>query len=206
MTCQRNHAPGLSWPFDELSDETLLQALAEGAAWAMEPLYQRYHQILYALAYRLVVDSQVAEDLVQEAFLNLWQHAASYAPQIGPVRRWLIAILYHRAIDYLRRYRRRHASCKEVPWEEVEQDEGMAGPDVWEQVWHLLQLTQVHEALRQLPIEQRLLIELAYLQAWTHQEIAEHYQLPLGTVKARIRLGLVHLKRALEQREGCNRT
>jgi RNA polymerase sigma-70 factor (ECF subfamily) len=69
MIFQRNHAPGLSWPFNELSDETLLQALAEGATWAMEPLYQRYHRILYALAYRLVVDTQVAEDLVQEAFL-----------------------------------------------------------------------------------------------------------------------------------------
>src|SRR3989442_15558683 len=99
MTYQHNHAYYLSRFCDELSDETLLQALADGSAWAMDPLYQRYHRLLYALASRLVVDHQIAEDLVQEAFLSVWQHAASYAPQVGPVRPWLIAILSHRTFD-----------------------------------------------------------------------------------------------------------
>lgn len=205
MTCQHNHAVDLCCPADELSDETLLEALASGNTWAMEPLYQRYQRILSAVASRMVNDHHIVEDLVQETFLSVWQHAASYTPQLGSVRRWLLASISHRSIDYLR-WQSRQTPCKQVIWEEVEQDEHLACPDVWEQVWSLLQGTQVREALRQVPPEQRLLIELAYFQAWTQQEIAQSCHLPLGTVKGRIRLGLVRLKRELKQREGGNRT
>src|SRR5438477_9544514 len=116
----------------ELSDEALIQAIAGGAVWAMEPLYQRYSRILYSLVYRMVADHQVAEDLLQEAFLSVWRHATSYLPQSGTVRSWLISILHNRTIDYLRAVRRR-AGLKEVTWEEVEQDEHIAFPDVWEE-------------------------------------------------------------------------
>src|SRR5205807_8261635 len=113
--------------FDELSDEALINALAEEAEWAMEPLYERYNRVLYSLAYRMVADHQVAEDLLQEAFLSVWRHATSYSPQSGPVRSWLITILHNLTIDYLRAVRRR-AGLKEVTWEEVEQAEQIASP------------------------------------------------------------------------------
>ena len=92
---------------NEPSDEALLNAIAGGAVWAMESLYQRYSRILYSLAYRMVADHQVAEDLLQDAFLAVWRRAITFSPQTGAARSWLISILHHRTIDYLRRVRRR---------------------------------------------------------------------------------------------------
>ena len=184
--------------FDELSDEALINAIAEGAEWAMEPLYERYNRVLYSLAYRMVADHQVAEDLLQDAFLSIWRRASSYSPQSGAVRSWLISIVHHRTIDYLRAVRRR-AGLKEVTWEEVELDERTAFPDVWEEALRSVQNAQLRAALRNIPSEQRMVIELAYFQGWTHSEIAEGCEIPLGTVKARMRLGLSRLKRLLGQ-------
>jgi RNA polymerase sigma factor (sigma-70 family) len=185
-------------PPGELSDEALINAIAGGAVWAMEPLYQRYSRILYSLAYRMVADHQVAEDLLQDAFLAVWRRATSYSPQSGAVRSWLVSIVHHRTIDYLRGVRRRSA-LKEATWEEVELDERVAFPDVWEEAWRSVQSSQVRAALMNIPTEQRMVIELAYFQGWTHSEISQGCQIPLGTVKARMRLGLQHLKKALEK-------
>ena len=184
--------------FDELSDEALINALAEGAEWAMEPLYERYNRVLFSLAYRMVADHQVAEDLLQDAFLSVWRRASSYSPQSGSVRSWLISIVHHRTIDYLRAVRRR-AGLKEVTWEEVELDERTAFPDVWEEALRSVQSAQLRAALVNIPSEQRMVIELAYFQGWTHSEIAEGCEIPLGTVKARMRLGLSRLKGLLAQ-------
>jgi RNA polymerase sigma factor (sigma-70 family) len=181
---------------DEPSDEALLHAIAGGAVWAMDSLYQRYSRILYSLAYRMVADHQIAEDLLQDAFLSVWRRSTSYSPQAGAARSWLISIIHHRAIDHLRRVRRR-SSLQEAPLEELEFDETTAVADVWDEAWRSVQSSQVRAALMKIPTEQRMVIELAYFQGWTHTEIAEGTQTPLGTVKARMRLGLNHLKRAL---------
>ena len=117
----------------EPSDEVLLHTLALGASWAMDPLYHRYSGLLYALAYRMVADRQVAEDLMQETFLSLWLRAISYAPQAGSVRSWLISLVQHRAIDYLRRVRRQ-GCWQEIPWQDVTQESDVALPDLWEEV------------------------------------------------------------------------
>src|SRR5438874_5782019 len=183
---------------DELSDEALINALAEGAEWAMEPLYERYNRVLYSLAYRMVADHQVAEYLLQDAFLAVWRRATSYSPQSGAARSWIVSIMHHRTIDYLRSVRRR-STLKEATWEEVERDEHTAFPDAWDEAWQNIQSAKIREALLKLPTEQRMVIELAYFQGWTHSEIAEGCQIPLGTVKARIRLGLTRLKRVVEE-------
>src|SRR6266436_10369948 len=183
---------------NDLSDEALLNAIAGGAVWAMESLYERYSRILYSLAYRMVADHQVAEDLLQDAFLSVWRRAISYSPQTGAARSWLISILHHRTIDYLRRVRRR-STIQEAPLEDIELDESTASPDVWDEAWRSVKSSHVRAALMKIPTEQRLVIELAYFQGWTHTEIAEGTQIPLGTVKARMRLGLLHLKQILIQ-------
>lgn len=198
---QQHQVGDLPLSLDEHSDEFLLHTLALGAPWAMEPLYHRYSSLLYTLAYRMVTDRQVAEDIIQETFLSLWLHAISYSPQEGPVRSWLVSFVRHRAIDYLRRVSR-HADWKEISWEDVKKQEDVALPDVWEEVWASVQQVHVREALLQLPSEQRLVILLVYFRGWTHMQVAQRYQLPCGTVKSRIRLGLRHLKRALEQQGG----
>ena len=181
---------------NEPSDEALLNAIAGGAVWAMESLYQRYSRILYSLAYRMVADHQVAEDLLQDAFLLVWRRATSYSPQAGAARSWLISILHHRTIDYLRKVRRRSA-IQEAPLEELELNESIAYPDTWDEAWQSVKSSRVRAALMNIPTEQRLVIELAYFQGWSHREIAEGTQIPLGTVKARMRLGLLHLKKTL---------
>jgi RNA polymerase sigma-70 factor, ECF subfamily len=188
----------ISLPVDQLSDEVLLSAVARGAVWAMEILYERYSRILYSLAYRMVADHQVAEDLLQDAFLAIWRRATSYSPQSGAARSWVVSIMHHRTIDYLRSVRRR-STLKEASWEEVERDERTAFPDAWDEAWQNIQSAKIREALMQLPTEQRMVIELAYFQGWTHSEIAEGCQIPLGTVKARMRLGLARLKRVVEE-------
>ena len=199
MDNDKNPPVGLfGLPPNELSDEALINAIAGGAVWAMEPLYQRYNRILYSLAYRMVADHQVAEDLLQDAFLAVWRRATSYSPQSGAVRSWLVSIVHHRTIDYLRGVRRRSV-LKETTWEEAELDERTAFPDVWDEAWRSVQSSQVRAALVTIPTEQRMVIELAYFQGWTHTEIADGCQIPLGTVKARMRLGLQHLKKALGQ-------
>lgn len=193
--------PGVAEPFlphsDQSDDEFLLSTLARGATWAMEPLYQRYSGLLYSLAYHMVMDSHVAEDLLQDVFLAVWRHAVSYAPTLGTVRSWLISMMRHRTIDYLRSARCR-SPLKVIPLEEAEVDERMSYPDVWEAVWRLVQGVQVRAALSRIPSDQRKVIELAFFQGWTHSEIARECDLPLGTVKGRMRSGLLHLKRELE--------
>ena len=197
-TASRQATGRSSMPNNELSDEALLSAIAGGAVWAMESLYQRYSRVLYSLAYRMVADHHIAEDLLQDAFLSIWRRATSYSPQAGAAHSWLISILHHRAIDYLRGVRRR-TTVQETPLQEIELDEATASPDVWDEAWQTVKSTQVRMALMKIPTEQRLVIELAYFQGWTHTEIAEGTHIPLGTVKARMRLGLLHLKRLLEQ-------
>ncbi len=191
-------AATLSLHLDEASDETLIAALAGGATWAMDLLYQRYSRTLYSLAYRMVNDRQTAEDLLQEVFLKVWRYATSYAPQLGSVSSWLTSIMRHRAIDY-QRNARRHV-LKNIPLEESEQDLGGVFPDAWDEVWRSVQISLVRACLMRLPPEQRTVIELAYFEGRTHSEIAKMHRLPLGTVKARMRLGLQHLRRELEKR------
>ena len=182
----------------DLSDEELLHAIANKKVWAMEPLYERYSHLLYSLAYRVVMDNQVAEDLLQETFFAVWRNASSYSAQSGLVRSWLISIIHHRAIDHLRSVRRRGGANK-VPLEDIEHEESMAVPDVWDEAWLAIQGAQVRTALIQLSQEQRNVIELAYFKGWTHSEIAEGCKIPLGTVKARMRLGLARLRRILQE-------
>jgi RNA polymerase sigma-70 factor (ECF subfamily) len=184
---------------DEPGDEALIAALADGAVWAMDLLYQRYSRLLYSLAFRFVRDLRVAEDLTQEVFLAAWQHAPSYTPQIASVSAWLTSIMRHRAYDYLRRIHRRHIS-QEVSWEADEQDYGTGSPDLCDEAWRSMQGQLVRECLMRLQPEQRAVIELAYFEGQTQSEIAASCQIPLGTVKSRMQLALKHLRRELGKR------
>lgn len=184
---------------DEPDDESLISALAGGGVWAMDLLYQRYSSVLYSLAYRVVADRHVAEDLLQEVFLTIWRRAGTYSPQSGSVSSWLMSIMRHRAIDHQRKAYRHYAS-REVSWEESEQDLGATSPDAWDETWLSVQSSLVRACLMRLIPEQRMVIELAYFEGHSHSEIARMCQIPLGTVKARMRLGLQHLRRELEKR------
>ncbi len=184
---------------EEITDEMLIHELSKGNAWAMEPLYDRYNRILYTIVYRMVSDYQLAEDLLQEVFVAVFRRADSYSASMGPVRSWLFSIAHNRAIDHLRAVKRR-STLKQAEWEEVDRDENTAQPDAWEGAWNSIQAQYIQSALNTLSPEQSLVIKLAYFHGWTHAEIAETYGIPLGTVKARMRLGIKHLRDKLAQK------
>ena len=110
---------------EELSDQFLIDAIAGRGMWALERLYDRYGKRFYALAYRMTTAHMAAEELVQDAFLAIWQSAKLYAPRAGPVRNWLFSIIYHHTLDYLRSMRHR-STFQQVSWQEVEEYELVA--------------------------------------------------------------------------------
>lgn len=182
----------------ELDDQSLLQQMCQGAQWAMEALYQRYYRYAYSLAYHIVHDTAGAEDIVQDAFLAIWRKASTYQKQQGSVRSWLQAIVHHRAIDCVRAAA--HRSTQWLPLQtEHEQDLPADTPEVWEEAWSNEQRLLVRRVLAQLSSEQRQVIELAYFEGYTHAQIAERWNIPLGTVKGRMRLGLQKMRQLLHE-------
>ena len=179
------------------TDEELMAAIANGSESALELLYERYNRYAFSLAYRMLHDATAAEDIVQEAFLALWRKADTYQQQHGSVRGWLQAIVHHRAIDKIRASA--HRDQQYTPLQaDKEQDPASTEPEPWEQAWHGEQSRLIRAALDQIPAEQRQVIELAYFGGYTHAEISEQWNIPLGTVKGRMRLGLQKLKQILQ--------
>ncbi|HEX7491605.1 MAG TPA: sigma-70 family RNA polymerase sigma factor [Candidatus Limnocylindrales bacterium] len=173
------------------SEAELMRQVAVGEIGGLETLYDRYHTMAYALALRITTETGLAEDVVQDSFLGLWRNAARYAEDKGSVRGWLLAIVRHRAIDAMRRQRAGVALGDEA----VEAlPAALTLPDIWPEVSGRLDAQQVRVALMVLPPAQREVIELAYFEGLTQREIADRTHAPLGTVKSRMRLGMVALK------------
>jgi RNA polymerase sigma factor (sigma-70 family) len=182
-----------SSPSDE-ADRAVLVRLADGELDALEDLYDRYKTMAYSIAYRITNDAVLAEDVVQDAFLGAWRNAARYVEGRGSVKTWLLSIVHHRAIDAVRRRR----PTTELPDLELPPPAAFALPDVWAEVVAILDAETVQAALRVLSDVQREAIELAYFGGLTQQEIADRTATPLGTVKSRMRLGLLAMRRNLE--------
>ena len=182
-----------SSPVDE-ADRAALARIAAGELAALEDLYDRYKTMAYSIAYRITNDATLAEDVVQDAFLGAWRNAARYVEGRGSVKTWLLSIVHHRAIDAIRRRR----PTIELPGIDAGLPEALTLPDVWAEVSASLDSVTVREALVALSDVQREALELAYFGGFTQQEIAERTGTPLGTVKSRMRLGLLAMRRSLE--------
>jgi RNA polymerase sigma-70 factor, ECF subfamily len=185
---------------DRMEDQYLLKAIAMGDASALGKLYDRYGRLVYSLAYQIVYDDAIAEDITQEVFLQVWNKADSYQIDLGKVSTWLTSVARHRAIDSLRRSKVRPESHK-VIWDDSDDADGPEWIDpqnIETQVELTLQGTVVRQAISQLPKEQRQALAMAYFQGLSHQEIAESTGEPLGTIKTRIRLAMHKLREALE--------
>ena len=180
------------------SDEELVAAICEGSEAALEELYERYHRQAFSLAYHMLHDAAAAEDILQESFVAVWRKAPSYQAQHGRVSTWLLAIVHHRAIDKLRSPGYRDQQCASLE-DDPRLDLVSEQSDVWEQAWLDEQRRLVSMALLQIPVEQRQVIGLAYFGGYTHTEISEMWDIPLGTVKGRMRLGLQKLKMILRE-------
>jgi RNA polymerase sigma-70 factor (ECF subfamily) len=171
--------------------EELVRA-ASGDAGAIAALYDRYASAVMGIALRVTGDREGAEDVVQETFVSVWKNAARFDPTRGSDRSWVLSIAHHRAVDVVRRRRIRPVSLDgdvEVPLP--------PGPDVWPEVMGRLDRAAIATALDALPDAQRRCIELAYMAGLTQQEIAIATGAPLGTVKSRVRMGLIRLHELL---------
>ena len=180
-------------PDREPSDEYLIARLASRDLGALAVLYDRYGRLAYSLAYRILGESEAAEDVVQDAFLSAWRGAEGYRRDRGNVRAWLLSIAHHRAVDILRR----KTTFRPAPLEIAEQQPG--DEDTAASAERNVEHRSVREALEGLPPAQRRTIELAYFGGYTHVELSELMGVPLGTVKGRMRIGLQKLRRALER-------
>ena len=166
----------------ERRDRHALEAVARGDEEAFSELFRRYAPAALGLAYRILGDQALAEDVVQEVFVSVWRRAAAYDPLRGRVRTWLLTQVHHRAVDTVRREeaeRRRANAPSAMPADQPTVD------DVVEEDWIASRRTDVRAAMEMLPPDQRLMLQLAYFGGMTQSQVAESTGVPLGTVKSR---------------------
>lgn len=168
----------------------------------LEVLYDRYFRQCYALAVRILSNTAIAEEVVQEVFLKLWQAPQGFDQQRGRFASWLLSVVHHRCIDEVRKNKRVISGNISFDSEEGGDDlltrmsDDQKGPE--EMAWISEQRRNVRSALGKLSDVQRRVIELAYFGGMTQMEIASYLGEPLGTVKTRIRLALQKLRNTLE--------
>jgi len=170
-------------------DQELIELVTRGDKSAFKEIYSRFSQVTYNLALRMLRDKEDTEEVVQEIFLQIWNKAHSYNPERGAVSTWILNIARSRAIDKLRSVGYRNKNI-EIDEEKVNSNEDLArnieDKDESKNV--------IKQALKSLPEKQRTAIELVYFEGLTHVEAAEKLNEPVGTIKTRIRLGVMKLK------------
>ena len=174
----------------EQSDQELMSAVQAQRPEALEALYDRYSAVIKALIMRIIHNEAEADDLLQEIFMELWNHAANYSAQKGKPLGWMVTLARRRSIDRLRK-RQSYARAEERLQHEVEQQ-----PDAWvhNSVENDIEASDVRKMLRRiiagLPPAQQQAIDLAFFKGMSQREIAAHTNIPLGTIKTRLELGL----------------
>ena len=179
-----------------LADEELMVLIHDGDVRAFEVVFDHHATAAFSLAYRMCGRRPVAEDVVQEAFLSLWRSGRAYDSARGSVRSWVLSVVHNRAIDALRRQGSRDS--RNVPDDGIA--ERLSSPDRTDaEAERRDDARHVRTALDELPPDQRRVIELAYFGGFTHTQIAEMLDLPPGTVKGRMRLGLSKMRTVLSE-------
>lgn len=181
-------------PPEQDYEQTLVNRVQNGDFTAVEELYGRYSRQAFGLALKILNSTEAAEDAVQDAFLRFWKQPKSFDANRGKFSTWLLSVVHNLCIDQLRRKRNKAVSIDQQEAQErlnYLADEQVA---VEEEVWLGMQRNAIRKAMGVLPTDQRKVIELAFFNGLTHQEIAQQTGQPLGTVKSRIRQGLMKLK------------
>jgi RNA polymerase sigma-70 factor (ECF subfamily) len=175
------------------SDIDLLTRIQVEDEAALLEMHARYAGAVYSVAYRVLSDGMAAEEVTQDVFMRLWDRGHTFDPERGSFLPWLLTITRRRAIDVVRQRQRRQPSQHETfsidehpyLWEQIPDDDG-----------HRELRRTLVAVLHDLPAEQHSVIELAYFYGMSHSDIAAYLDLPLGTVKTRIRLGMQKLRDA----------
>jgi len=168
----------------------LLSAIRGGEQGAMATLYERYSSIVYSVALRVLGDTAAAEDTLQEVFLQLWRNPGAFDSGRGSLGAWLAVITRNRAIDALR---------KRKPEADIDDVIVSVRPDFTTDTERSRSLEKVRMVLGAMPAAQRTALELAFFEGLTHSEIAGKTGEPLGTIKTRIRSGLLTIRKAFEE-------
>jgi RNA polymerase sigma factor (sigma-70 family) len=175
-------------------ERELAIAFAEGADWALRAVYDRYGGLIYRIAQRSLTNRSDAEEVTQTTFISAWQGRATFDPARGTIGGWLVAIVRRRVIDRLRTVQREQrateAAARASGW--ADRLEGVEHAD------QVVASVVVTDGLAELPETQRRVLQMAFYEDLTHQQIASMTGLPLGTVKSHVRRGLTELRRRLE--------
>jgi RNA polymerase sigma-70 factor, ECF subfamily len=182
---------------ERLADEELMPLVGRQDPDAFEVLYDRHGAAAYALSYRIVGDRAAAEEVTQEAFISVWRSGARFDAARGSVRSWLLSIVRNRAIDFLRS---RAGKAPKLTFDDDSVLEQRPAQERTEaEALERETAAELRGALGKLPGEQSKVIELAYFGGFSHSEIAQVLELPMGTVKGRMRLGLEKIRGELAE-------
>jgi len=174
-----------------LNDGALISAIRSGNQQAMAQLYDRYSSVVYSVALRVLGETSAAEDVLQEIFMQLWRNPGAFDSGRGNLAPWLAVIARNRAVDTLRKRR---------PQTEMTETLVSVEPDMAGDADRGRTVEKVRAVLKEMPAPQRSALEMAYFEGYSHSEISEKTGDPLGTIKTRIRTGLILLRKAVEAR------
>ena len=184
--------------FEKLDDATLIQQIAKAETGALEELYDRYNRLVFGVAMAILSDASMAEEVTLDVFVRVWKGASTYQPQRAKASTWLAAIARHHAIDVLRGQRskldQKSLYLNDLPWQKASD---LSGPQ--EDLENNIQRARIRQAVDELPADQREALMLAYFKGYSHRQIADLLEEPLGTVKTRIRIAMQKLRDILSE-------
>jgi RNA polymerase sigma-70 factor, ECF subfamily len=192
-TVVKSKAWKLSEVHERVSDAQLIGGIANGDQRCLAKLYDRYGGSALGLAWKVCGNRTIAEDVVQEAFLSIWQRPGTFDSRRGTAESFLLGIVHHKAVDAVRRESSVHRREEQFAAERLELIEN----DVVEAAWLSMRRQNVRNALKQLSDVQREALELAYLHGLTYNDVAKRLGIPLGTAKTRMRDGMIKLRALL---------
>jgi len=175
------------------SVEILIDAVRHGSQVALKRLYEIESRRLYGIALRIVRRPEVAAEVLQETFVQIWQNAAAFSNERGAGTAWLTGIVRFRALDAVRK------AGREIPSDDPTLGDEAVEPDVIDKIGASAEADALRRCLKLLEREQQLCIILAFVEGLSHSEVAAQIKAPLGSVKSWIRRGLLSLRRCLEQ-------
>ena len=175
------------------SDRTLIQQIGAGDQKAFGILYDRYKTLVFSLAVKIADSHETAEDITLDVFTQIWKNAKKYHPEKGSVKGWIASLARYRSIDTLRR-RKVRSDINRPQWSDVQLEKLPSNDNTGEALELAETRKKISNAIAKLPEDQQEVLAMAYFKGYTHRQIAEALNEPLGTIKTRIRLGLQKLR------------
>jgi RNA polymerase sigma-70 factor (ECF subfamily) len=182
------------------TDQELINAISQGDSGALSEFYDRHSRFIYGLLLRLLNDSDDAEDILQDVFVQAWRKASTYKPELGSPKNWLVRIAHNRGVNLIRSHRSRG---KNLQISISDEESGvMSNPELIDdsmltQTISAERMQMIAGAMNVLPKDQVMLLDMSFFQGYSHSEISEALNLPLGTVKTKIRNALLALRHSL---------